>query len=82
VRCATAAPRCELYAALSPDGILSVTEIFGRPDYRRTTTVRGEVEVAGYRLVRRFSGFPAYTLNFERPRILTAEQPSPESLAL
>jgi ubiquinone/menaquinone biosynthesis C-methylase UbiE len=57
----------ELYAALEPGGVLSVTEIFGDPDYRRPSTVRREVEGAGFRLVRRFGGFPAYTLNFQRP---------------
>jgi ubiquinone/menaquinone biosynthesis C-methylase UbiE len=57
----------ELYAALRPGGVLSVTEIFGDPDYRRPVTIRREVEAAGFRLVRRFGGFPAYTLNFERP---------------
>jgi ubiquinone/menaquinone biosynthesis C-methylase UbiE len=57
----------ELYAALRPGGLLSVTEIFGDPDYRRPATVRREVEGAGFRLVRRFGGFPAYTLNFEKP---------------
>jgi ubiquinone/menaquinone biosynthesis C-methylase UbiE len=57
----------ELYAALKPGGVLSVTEIFGDPDYRRPSTVRREVEGAGFRLVGRFGGFPAYTLNFQRP---------------
>jgi ubiquinone/menaquinone biosynthesis C-methylase UbiE len=72
----------ELYAALKPGGILSVTEIFGDPDHRRPATVRREVEAAGFRLARRFGGFPAYTLNFEKPGALATEQPSPESLAL
>jgi ubiquinone/menaquinone biosynthesis C-methylase UbiE len=63
----------ELYAALEPGGVLSVTEIFGDPDYRRPAAVRREVEDAGFRLVRSFGGFPAYTLNFERPRTLPAE---------
>ena len=72
----------ELYAALEPGGVLSVTEIFGDPDHRRPGKVRREVEAAGFRLARRFGGFPAFTLNFEKPRALTAEQPSPETLAL
>lgn len=69
----------EIYAALEPGGVLSVTEIFGDPDYRRPATVRRKVEGAGFRLVRRFGGFPSYTLNFERPRTLErfSEQPSP-----
>jgi ubiquinone/menaquinone biosynthesis C-methylase UbiE len=72
----------ELYAVLKPGGILSVTEVFGDPDYRRPATVRREVEVAGFRLVERFGGFPGYTLNFEKPGALRAEEASPESLAL
>ena len=72
----------ELYAVLKPGGILSVTEVFGDPDYRRPATVRREVEVAGFRLVGRYGDFPGYTLNFEKPDALRAEQASPESLAL
>ncbi len=71
----------ELYAALRPGGILSVTEVFGDPDYRRPSTVRREVEVAGFRLVERYGGFPGYTLNFEKPGALGAEDAPPESLA-
>ncbi len=72
----------ELYAALGPGGILSVTEVFGDPDYRRPATVRREVEVAGFRLVERYGGFPGYTLNFAKPDALRAEDAPPESLAL
>ncbi len=57
----------ELYAALRPGGILSITEIFGDPDYRGPATVRREVEDAGFRLLERHGGFPAYTLNFRKP---------------
>jgi len=56
----------ELYAALAPGGVLSITEVFGDPDYRRPATVRREAEEAGFRLVERFGRFPAYTLNFEK----------------
>ncbi len=72
----------ELYAALRPGGILSVTEVFGDPDYRRPATVRREVEVAGFHLVEHYGGFPGYTLNFAKPGALRAEEASPESLAL
>ncbi len=57
----------ELYAALEPGGVLSVTEIVGDPDYHRPATVRCEAEAAGFKLVGRFGGFPAYTLNFQKP---------------
>jgi SAM-dependent methyltransferase len=60
----------ELYAALKPGGILSVTEGFGDPDYRRPASVWREVEPAGFELVERFGGFPVYTLNFRRPENL------------
>jgi len=72
----------ELYAALKPGGVLSVTEGFGDPDYRRPTTVRREVEPAGFRLVERYGGFPAYTLNFGKPENLATQPPSPDALAL
>ena len=62
----------ELYAALEPGGVLSVTEIVGDPDYHRPATVRREAEAAGFELVERFGGFPAYTLNFEKPTPLAA----------
>ena len=57
----------ELYAALKPGGILSVTEAFGDPDYRLRPTVRREVEAAGFRLVEGFGGFFVYTMNLEKP---------------
>ena len=72
----------ELYRMLKPGGVLSVTEIFGDPDHRRPATVRRELEAAGFRLAKSFGGFPAFTLNFEKPKNLAAEQPSPETLAL
>jgi ubiquinone/menaquinone biosynthesis C-methylase UbiE len=57
----------ELHAALGPGGVLSVTEAVGDPDYHRPATVLREAEAAGFRLAERFGGFPAYTLNFEKP---------------
>lgn len=57
----------EIKASLKPGGILSITEAFGDPDYRRPAIVRREAEAAGLRLVARYGGFPTYTLNFEKP---------------
>ncbi|CAN5876047.1 class I SAM-dependent methyltransferase [soil metagenome] len=57
----------EIYAALKPGGILSVTEAFGDPDYHRSATVRREAERAGFLIAEKYGGFPAYTLNFEKP---------------
>jgi len=72
----------EVFGALRPGGLLCVTEVFGDPDYRRSTTVRREVEKAGFRFVSRHGGFPAFTLSFEKPESLAAEQPPPEALSL
>src|SRR5215208_4710107 len=71
----------ELYAALKPGGILSVTEGFGDPDYRLPASVCREVEPAGFELVERFGGFPVYTLNFRRAENLATRQPPPEAPA-
>ena len=70
----------EIHSALKPGGILSVTEAFGDPDYHRPVTVRREAERVGFLLAERYGGFPAYTLNFEKP--LAAQQPAPETPAL
>ena len=63
----------EIFGALKPGGILCVTEVFGDPDYRRFATVRREVEAAGFRLVARHGGFPAFTLDFEKPFFMNPE---------
>ena len=57
----------EIRDSLKPGGVFSVTEVVGDPDYHRPVTVRREVEAAGLRLVARYGGFPAYTLNFQKP---------------
>lgn len=57
----------EIYAALKPGGLLSITEAFGDPDYHRKTTVRREVEAAGFRLDRVYGRRISYTMNFVKP---------------
>lgn len=54
----------QLHAPLKSGGVLLITETSGDPDYRLPAAVRREA--AGFRLVRRFGGFPAYTLDFEK----------------
>ena len=56
----------EIYAALRPGGVLSVTEIFGDPHHLAARTVLKQAEAVGFRLAARFGSFPAYTLNFVR----------------
>ncbi|WP_041328031.1 class I SAM-dependent methyltransferase [Rubrobacter xylanophilus] len=57
----------ELYRALRPGGVLSVTELFPDPDYRRPQTVLRLAEGAGFRPEARYGRFPAFTLNLRRP---------------
>ena len=58
----------EMYDALKPRGVLSVTEVFPDPHYQGRTTVRTLGERAGFRLEERFGGFPAFTMNFIKDR--------------
>ena len=58
----------EIYAALVPGGILSVTEVLPDPHYRKRETVERAGAEAGFRLVGEFGTWIAFTLNFERPR--------------
>ena len=70
-RCATGGGRARALRGTQAGRDPSVTEGFGDPDYRRPTSVRREVEPAGFELVERFGGFPVYTLNFRRPEYLS-----------
>jgi len=56
----------EIYDALKPGGILSITEVFPDPHYQRKTTVRKLAEQAGFRLDRQFGGWLAFTMNFSK----------------
>lgn len=56
----------DLYSALAPGGILSVTETL-EPDYRRRATVRRELEAAGFVFERVYGGWISYTMNFKKP---------------
>lgn len=57
----------EIFAALKPGGVLSVTEILPDPHYQRRATVRRLAEAAGFRPDRTFGRPWAYTLNLVKP---------------
>jgi ubiquinone/menaquinone biosynthesis C-methylase UbiE len=59
----------EIYSALKPGGILSVTEIIPDPHYQSRNTVLSLAESAGFRLQRQYGGWLAFTMNFEKPVI-------------
>lgn len=57
----------EIYAALKPGGILSVTEVIPDPHYQRRGTVLRLAESAGFHLQNQYGGWLAFTINFVKP---------------
>jgi SAM-dependent methyltransferase len=57
----------EIYRALKPGGVLSVTEMILDPDYLTRRTVLGLAESAGFRLNRDFGTWLAFTVNLVKP---------------
>lgn len=62
----TAALR-ELYTALKPGGLLSVTEVLPDPDFQTPDTVSRLARAAGFQEATLRGGFPAFTMNLVRP---------------
>ena len=56
----------ELQRVLKPGGVLSITEEFLDPDYPFAFETIRRVEDAGFRMTRRYGGFMAYTINFQK----------------
>lgn len=57
----------EIFAALKPGGILSVTEIIFDPHFQRRTTVTQLASAAGFHLKAFFGNRIAYTLHLQKP---------------
>lgn len=57
----------EVFDALKPGGMLSVTEIIFDPHFQRVGTVRQLAESAGFRCGKFFGNRLAYTLSLEKP---------------
>ncbi len=57
----------ELFAALKPGGILSVTEIIFDPHFQGRNTVTQLSSAAGFREIQFFGNRIAYTLHFTKP---------------
>jgi ubiquinone/menaquinone biosynthesis C-methylase UbiE len=57
----------EVFRALKPGGILSITEVLPDPHYQTAATVKRLAMEAGFIEVRRFGSFPAYTIHFVKP---------------
>lgn len=61
----------EIYAALKPGGILSVTEMLPDPHYQRRATVVQLAEAAGFQVGQTFGTWVAFTLHLRKPEGMT-----------
>ena len=59
----------EIFDALKPGGILSITEILADPHFQRRSIARQLAEAAGFKEKECFGNCLAYTLNLEKPGI-------------
>jgi ubiquinone/menaquinone biosynthesis C-methylase UbiE len=57
----------EIYRALKPGGILSVTEVLPDPDYQTVSAIRQMAIEAGFEVSEKIGGFPAFTMNLMKP---------------
>lgn len=57
----------EMFQALKPGGILSVTEVLPDPDFQTPSTVRRLATEVGFEEQAHFGGFPAFTIHLRRP---------------
>lgn len=57
----------EIFQALKPGGILSVTEVLPDPDFQTPGTVRRLAFEVGFEEQAYFSGFPAFTIHLRKP---------------
>ena len=56
-----------LYAALKPNGVLSVSEVIPDPHYQSRRVVRRLAEAAGFQFDRLHGSAFAFTMNFRKP---------------
>jgi len=57
----------EIFKALKPEGILSVTEVFPDPDFQRQSIVLRLTSAVGFRLDKKYGNIFAFTMNFIKP---------------
>ena len=62
-----AAALAECYRALKPEGVLSITEMFGDPHYQTRSVVRRLAEEVGFRCQSVEGGWWLYTARFVKP---------------
>jgi ubiquinone/menaquinone biosynthesis C-methylase UbiE len=67
----------EIFQALKPGGILSITEVLPDPDFQTPGTVRRLASEVGFEEQAYFNGFPAFTIHLRKPEVLSGAQQPP-----
>jgi ubiquinone/menaquinone biosynthesis C-methylase UbiE len=57
----------EIYQALKPGGILSITEVLPDPDFQTPASIRQLAQQTGFEVDGKMGGFPAFTMNLVKP---------------
>lgn len=57
----------EIYAALRPGGVLSITEVLPDPDFQTPQAIQRLAREAGFVEDRLIGGLPAFTMNLRKP---------------
>ena len=57
----------EIYRALKPGGVLSITEVFPDPDIQMPDTILSLARRTGFLITPKTGGFPAFTINLIKP---------------
>jgi SAM-dependent methyltransferase len=65
----------QCYRALKPEGVLSITEMFGDPHYQTRSVVLRLAEVVGFRFQSVEGGWWLYTAQFVKPSFFTLPPP-------
>ncbi len=64
----------EIFKALKPGGILSITEVFPDPDFQRQSTVLRLATVVGFALDKKYGNIFTFTMNFIKPNIVQSRK--------
>lgn len=64
----------EIYRALKPGGILSITEVFPDPDFQTPAAIHTLAEDTGFIVTEQMGRFPAFTLNLMKPLARNTER--------
>jgi len=57
----------EIFQALRPGGVLSITEVLPDPHYQPVSRVRALAAELGFEEVQMFPGWVSYTINLRKP---------------